>query len=181
MKALSIFSALILLAVFAGCSDNPLSTDLLNEQNAIDNQSNQNSISDNLSNDPVLLWSLDELNVRATNENMVEDKVVYTNSPFMYVEDYLITFDVFTDADENTNCYCPTVKTTMDQEIVYEAHCFPDLNPQGICHREVNLDNVRFDHLIFYISLCKSAMVPPVQNSGGCTLRLFNIKLYLLD
>lgn len=181
MKTISIITTLILLAVFTGCSDNPVGTDVISQQNISDKQSNQYLSNDNLSKDTVLLWSLDELSVHANNENLVENKITYSNPPFMYVEDYLITFDVFTDADEYTNYYSPKAKITMDQETVYEAHNFPDLNPQGICHREVNLDNVRFDNLTFYVSLCKVPNVPSLQVKGGCCLKLLNLKVYLLD
>ena len=174
MKAISIFSTLIFLTIFIGCSENPIGTN----QPAFENT---DPLSDNLTKEPELLWSLDEMNVHASSESFVENKAIYNNLPFMDPEDYLITFDVFTDADENTNCYRPTVKIYKDAEVVYEAQCFPDLNPQGICHREVNMDNVRFDYLIFNISLTKLPLVPPVQNNGGCTLRLFNVKLYLLN
>lgn len=181
MKAISIFSVSIFLAVFIGCSDNPIGTDSLPVQNTTNIHSGENLSSDNLTKDPELLWSFDKLYVHASNEPLVENKAVYNNPPFMDPEDYLITFDVFTDADENINCYRPTVKIYIDEEAVYEAHYFPDMNPQGICHREINLDNVRFDDLTFHVSLCWIPNVPPLQNCGGCRLKLLNLKIYLLN
>lgn len=181
MKTISILSTLIFLTVFAGCSDNLIGTNQPAFENTTNTLSSENPLSDNLTRKPELLWSLDEINVRASSETFVENKAIYNNPPFMDPEDYLITFDVFTDADENTNCYRPTVNIYMDEEVVYEAQCFPDLNPQGICHREINMDNVRFDCLISNISLSRLPLVPPEQNNAGCTLRLFNVKLYLLN
>jgi hypothetical protein len=100
-----------------------------------------------------LLWSLDELSVKATSENETEDKAVYDNpagptSP----NEYLITFEVSSNANWSTNGYSPYVSVSKDDETMYSGSDFFS-GGEVWAHKELRFRNGTFSQIAFYIAL----------------------------
>jgi hypothetical protein len=171
MKTTLILLTIIFAAAWAGCSDNLNVTDPLEGQNSIaKNQVEPNVYGKDPSNDqrkPVtdlrdpatdkgdveLLWSLDELSVKATSENETEDKAVYDHqSVLISSNEYLISFDVSSNAEWNTNGYSPYVSVSKDDRTMYSESDFTSTGDTWV-HKELRFRNGSFSQIVFYIAL----------------------------
>ena len=200
MKTTLILLTIIFAAAWAGCSDNLNVTDPLGGQNSIvKNQVEPNvyekdpTVDDR---DPIdqrkpasdlgnveQLWSLDELSVKATSESETENKATYDNpSVPVSSNDYLISFDVSSNAERFANGYSAFVKVSKDDAAMYTGSDFSSEGNAWV-HKELRLKNGTFSQISFYIALYQ------VDNkiTGGdgtpstARLTLKNVKIFRIN
>ncbi len=168
MNTLKLFTAIIILLIFAGCSDN----NFISNPPAHNKADSPNGIKGEL------IWERDEFIIFALNEQSVNDKLVYNNPHPGYGENYQAVFDVSTDADVIVNGYRPCVKISMNDIVVFECTEFLEMNPLGFSHKDVFVSNIRLTQLSMMLSLSKESLSMKGLNEKYCKLRLNNIKLY---
>ena len=178
MKTTLILLTIIFAAAWTGCSDNLNVTDPLEGQNSIA----KNQVEPNVyekdptidEHDPTidqrkpatdlkdpatdlgnveLLWSHDELSIKATSENETEDKVTYENpSVPVSSNDYVISFDVSSNAERFVNGYSSYVSVSKDDRTMYSGSDFTSSGNAWV-HKELRLKNGTFSQISFYIAL----------------------------
>ena len=127
-----------------------------------------------------LLWSLDELSVKATSENEVEDKAIYNNpSVPASSNDYLITFDVSSNAERFVNGYSPYVNVSKDDRTMYSGSDFTSSGDTWV-HKELKFRNGTFSQISFYIALYQvdNEIIDDGTVNTATRLTLKNIKIF---
>lgn len=190
MKTTLILLTIIFAAAWAGCSDNLNLTDPLEGQNSIAKNQVDPSVDEK---DPTieqrnpegddgsieLLWSLDELSVKATSESKVEDEAFYDNTsvPIM-PSDYLITFNVSSNAEVTANGYSPSVRVSKDDETMYTESHFAS-GGEVWAHKELRFRKGTFSQIAFYIALSQvNNGIVDDGNVNTARLTLKDINIY---
>ena len=178
MKATLILLTTIFAAFLVGCSDNINVTDPLETHNSyVQNQPNHPN---GYGNDE-LLWSLDELKVRAMSENIVENKAVYKRPPLVpplvSTKGYKVSFDVSTNADRTTNGYAPLAEVYRDEVTMYSGYEFTSSGESSV-HKEIDFKGT-FSQVKFYIALFQTDAGGNLSSSNNSVqLTLKDIKIY---
>ena len=176
MKATLIITAFILFASFMGCSENFNVTD---PSNKLFEASSQNRPDDGSINQE-LVWVLNELNVTAGSEFGNENKASFINQAVIGSSAYMITFDVYTNADRFTNGYTPLVQVIKDEDaILLQSSDFPDKVGDVISHVKLDVEYSMLSNVSFRVALIQADNVQPASNDdAACVLQLSNIKVY---
>ena len=171
MKKIAIISTLILIAVFIGCSDNPINTNMIGHRNISDNQLNQhlsNSQNElNTNSNLTLLWSNPGLSIEAKGE-----RSVYANTDFLNEFDgehnIRVSYDGW--ATPDTSCYISSVFISLDN-----INLQIDIGAQYINgHHEYALGNISGERLRFAVMLwCDD----DICNSSAI-MKISDIKVY---
>ena len=171
MKTIAIISTLILIAVFIGCSDNPINTNMIGHRNISDNQLNQhlsNSQNElNTNSNLTLLWSNPGLSIEAKGE-----RSVYANTDFLNEFDgehnIRVSYDGW--ATPDTSCYISSVFISLDN-----INLQIDIGAQYINgHHEYALGNISGERLRFAVMLwCDD----DICNSSAI-MKISDIKVY---
>lgn len=181
MKTTLILLTIIFAAAWAGCSDNLNLTDPLEGHNSyVQNQPNHTA--DN--GEPVLLWSLDELKVWTISEEIVENKAVYNSAPpvppLVPTKEYMVAFDVSTNAEKTASGYVPLVRVYKDDRTEYEGSDF-NSRAETTVHKEIRFKGGSYSQIKFYIALFQvdgsgNGSESIAENSVYLTLK--NIKIF---
>jgi hypothetical protein len=179
MKATLIFATLILFTGLMGCSDN-LSVIEPFDQFKTENDQQKNPGTDRYE----LIWKLDELRIKALSEGWVEDKAVYTLPPIVppvqESNDYVITFDGYTNAGRFSNGFEAFAKVSWQNESNgAQSTVFEGAGTEGINgHKEIRVTNADFDEVRFSVTLFMVDGPTQKEHSNVATLKLSDISIY---
>jgi hypothetical protein len=176
MKTTLILSTIVMLFVWAGCSENMNLTDPSGSQNIAQHQPNSGNIPDR----PELLWSLDEFKIWTVSEGFVENKVIY-NSPFPLPalsgeHKYLITFDASSNADRYTNGYEAVAEVSKNGNLLCSVSDFA--KGDAPVPNKVEFENSENFEICFHIVLMQVDGGDNVIPQNSTYLTLSDIKIY---
>ena len=171
MKTIAIISTLILIAVFIGCSDNPINTNMIGHRNISDNQLNQhlsNSQNElNTNSNLTLLWSNPGLSIEAKGERSVNANTDFLNE-FDGEHNIRVSYDGW--ATPDTSCYISSVFISLDN-----INLQIDIGAQYINgHHEYALGNISGERLRFAVMLWYDDDVC----SSSAKMKISDIKVY---
>jgi hypothetical protein len=167
----TLFFSILIIALLTGCSDNPMGTDMISQQNIGDNQPNQHlsNLQNELNTKPnlILLWSHPGLNIVAKGERCVYDEVNYLSN-FNGNNNILVTYDGW--ATPDTSCYISSVFITLNG-----INLHIDIGAQYINgHHEYALGSISGERLRFAVMLWHDEF----QCSSYAVLKISDLKIY---